>query len=303
MAYRIRDELLNVAIYLYKDEADAIAGKESGGSGFLYGQGIPGTTDYTLWAVTNRHVIEAGGWTIRVNLKTGGVACIDTTDLDWFMHPKADLAVMPIALSQDVHRLGFITDEWLLTPDWEDALEIGPGDPCFTIGRFIGHGGVQRNTPTVRFGQIAQSDAEPIRHQGNTQQSYLVEIRSIGGFSGAPVFVYLDAAYYRPFATNKTAPDGTVMGRGQLPTGPWLLGVAWCMIPTWEPVCDRSGKVLQQDYRVLANSGIMGVVPATFLLEMFLEGGAAHEKRTQIESALALHAAIHLPPISETKEP
>ena len=301
MTFRIQDGLLDAVLYLYKDEADATAGRESGGSGFLFGCAVSGSTDYTLWAVTNRHVVEGGGWTIRVNLKAGGVATIDTTELDWFYHPVADLAVIPIALSQDVHRISFITEEWTLTPEWEQSLEIGPGDPCFTIGRFIGHAGLQRNTPTTRFGQIAQIDSEPIKSDGREQRSYLVEIRSIGGFSGSPVFVYLDAAYYRPWAVGaKTGPDGSIMGVGRFPTGPWLLGVTWCMVPTWEPVCDNTGKVIQQGYKVLANSGLMGVVPARFLAEMFAEGGAAFARRREIEAAIAAKAAIVLPKVIPT---
>lgn len=290
MTFRIRDSLLEVSIYLYRDEVAASAGESSGGCGFLYGHDLAPHlgTGHTLWAVTNKHVIEGNNWTIRLNLKDGGTTCIDTDDREWIYHPKTDLAVRPLALSQDVHKFSYLASEWLLTEDWENALEIGPGDPCFTIGRFIGHDGKQKNTPTTRFGQIAQVDAKPIEQGGQAIDSYLVEIRSIGGFSGSPVFVYLNSAYYRPWATgSKTGPDGSILGVGHYPTGPWLLGVTWCSVPTWEPVCDASGAELTSGYKVQANSGIMGVVPARYLKGMFEPGGAAFGKLQEIERGLA----------------
>src|SRR5260221_10762195 len=61
------------------------------------------------------------------------------------------------------------------------------------IYRFIDHQGSQKNLPTVRFGSIAQMADEPVYQiqRAYHQESFLVETHSIGGASGAPVFVFM----------------------------------------------------------------------------------------------------------------
>lgn len=273
--FRIQQDLLDASIFLYPDESSAAAGEQVGGSGFLLGWAMPRDVGgFSLWAVTNRHVIEQGHWTIRLNLKDGGLCFVDTDDTQWIFHPDSDLAVRPMQLSQGVQRFKFVTDDWLLKEEWQRNLDIGPGDPCFTIGRFVGHDGRQQNNPTVRFGQIAQTNTEPVVIDGKPQSCFLVESRSIGGFSGSPVFVYLDTAYYRP-SVKGLGPDGKQLYQGVFPMGPWLLGINFAMIPLWEDVRDASGQSLGQGMRVPMNTGVMGVVPAAHLIDLMSDGPAA----------------------------
>ena len=169
--FRIQQDLLESSIYLYPDQASAASGQQVGGSGFLLGWSLPSDIGgYSLWAVTNRHVIDQGHWTIRMNGADGGLSFMDTDDSQWVFHPNdSDLAVRPMSLSNDIHRFKFVPDNWLLKDEWKRNLDIGPGDPCFTVGRFVGHDGRQQNNPTVRFGQIAQSDNEPVIVGGKSQ--------------------------------------------------------------------------------------------------------------------------------------
>jgi hypothetical protein len=135
------------------------------------------------------------------------------------------------------------------------------------VGRFLNHEGKQRNLPSVRFGNIAQMPNEKIRQEFRNnfdQESFLVECRAIGGFSGSPVFVYI-AEYeneWRPAALPRIA--------GGLP--PRLLGIEWGILSKWEPVCDAHGRPVgrpQPDsLQVDTNSGMMGVVPAWKLAEI-----------------------------------
>jgi hypothetical protein len=288
MSFRIPQDLLDCAIYFYLDEVSARAGKSAGASGFLLGSTVPG--GHILWAVTNRHVIDDGGWTIRLNTVEGSVATVDTDEADWFRSESDDLAIMPISLSKDVHKFKFVTDDWLLTEEDVSTYDIGPGDPCFVIGRFVNHDGVQRNTPTVRFGQIAQSPGELVEVGGFRQESFLVEIRSIGGFSGSPVFVTLDSTYFRNIPLGKDR-HGNTIATGVFPTGPFLLGVDWCMVPTWETVCDNAGVELSNGWMVPANSGMMGVVPA-WRLRALLDRDDVYAKRIAIINAVASLAQI-----------
>jgi len=53
------------------------------------------------------------------------------------------------------------------------------------MGRFVNAEGRLRNVPTLRFGTIAQIPIEKV----DGQVSFLVEARSIPGFSGTPVVI------------------------------------------------------------------------------------------------------------------
>lgn len=64
--------------------------------------------------MTNYHVIEQGHWTVRLNQKSGGFEHVDTDDRQWLTLPDKDLAVSPVALSQDIHKFSFLTKEWIL---------------------------------------------------------------------------------------------------------------------------------------------------------------------------------------------
>jgi hypothetical protein len=127
-----------------------------------------------------------------------------------------------------------------LTREQAKTEKTGPGDDVFMVGRFVNHEGRQRNTPSVRFGNISMLPDEPVAHQSNTpreQISFAVEMRSIPGYSGSPVFVYLTSVGF----------DGGISA-GQH----WLLGVDWGYIRDHER----------------ANTGMSGVVPAWCLLDL-----------------------------------
>ena len=72
-------------------------------------------------------------------------------------------------------------------------MNIGIGDEAIAIGRFINHDGNQRNQPSVRFGAIAQMPKDKIRTDTGEQDAFLVEIKSISGYSGSPVFALTSA--------------------------------------------------------------------------------------------------------------
>jgi hypothetical protein len=71
---------------------------------------------------------------------------------------------------------------------------IGIGDELFAVGLFVQRAGSTRNIPIVRTGVIAAmpSKDEPFFRHGGEYHAYLAEMRSIGGLSGSPVFVFLN---------------------------------------------------------------------------------------------------------------
>jgi hypothetical protein len=141
------------------------------------------------------------------------------------------------------------------------------------VGRFINHEGKQQNRPTLRYGHIAMMPSEPIEDakSGIKQESYLVECRSMGGYSGSPVFVMvMNQAMARRRQTSFA---------NLIPRGPWLLGINWCHLHYASPIKSRSvdgeasmvmtsPPIIENDEYVLSNSGMAGVVPVTKLIEL-----------------------------------
>jgi hypothetical protein len=261
---RIRDEFLDSVIYLYPSEKDADEGARAGGSGFLVGVPIEVSprTFWFIYAVTNKHVIENGNPIIRVNTERGKDIIL-TDEREWSFHPNGDdIAVCQIAFDPAHHKINFLSRSSFLDLQTVKHFGIGPGDDVFVVGRFINHEGKQRNLPTARFGCIAQMPWEPIRQDtGFDQESFLVEIRSIGGYSGSPVFVHIGRFNSGAGRTNTN-----------WEYGPWLLGIDWGHINDWTPVCDASRRPINpaqpKSMQVTVNTGMMAVVPAWKLAEM-----------------------------------
>jgi hypothetical protein len=98
---------------------------------------------------------------------------------------------------------------------------IGAGDDVFVAGLLVHHPGAARNLPIVRLGAIAAMPEDPVGLATGTDVVTLVEVHSIGGLSGSPVFVHLPVL--------RDAPAGQVLigGGGSASSGgtSWLHGV------------------------------------------------------------------------------
>jgi hypothetical protein len=80
--------------------------------------------------------------------------------------------------------------------DWSvNVQKVGVGDAVFMPGLFTYHKGEHRNLPIIRHGHIAgmRDERVPAKINGKPVEvdAYLVEIRSIKGLSGSPVFINL----------------------------------------------------------------------------------------------------------------
>jgi hypothetical protein len=266
---RISDQILECVIYLYPSEEDASEGRRAGGTGFLVVVTSESHEDIGyFYAVTNSHVVREGNSpVVRMNTSQGDMAVLMIDADQWVHHQDGDdIAVCPLVLSNpDTYRFKAIGTEMFLTRALMRAHDIGPGDEAYMVGRFVSHEGRQRNTPLARFGNISMMPWEPIPHErGILQESILVEMRSLSGFSGSPVFVEMPPMSPRP--------GGIVLGHGR---GPWLLGVDWAHIAAYEKVkkkIEEGGreKLVDAPERLVVkgNSGQMAVVPAWRLQEL-----------------------------------
>jgi len=288
---RIADVFLDCSIYLYRSEADATQRQRAGGTGFVVG--IPAAGDGWLargkcpddrlchtYAVSNRHVVQGhsplkpSAPVIRLNKHDGKYDVIPFKLEDWTCSDEHDLAVTPIDPSR--HKCIFINTDMAVTHSTMAECDIGLGDEVFMVGRFVNHEGEQRNIPAMRWGHIAMMPYEPVYHPSNEsgrQESFLVEIHTIPGYSGSPVFV-------RPFPVQKLdvqLPTGDAppsMSYKSLGHGPWLLGVEWGAINTHN-----------QDL----NSGMSGVVPTWHLLDLLNMEKFKEQRRQEQEEIIQRH--------------
>ncbi len=191
---------------------------------------------------------------------------IEVEQIRWQYHSSGDdiAAAWIDDSSPDVYG---IPPRQFLSQEIVDRYAIGIGDETFTVGRFVNHEGKQRNTPAVRFGNIAMMPLEPIRNprSGQEHAAYLIETRSQSGYSGAPVFVYLVGGGQRWIGER----TGLLLGS----QGPWLLGLLWGYTQT-------TGQAF--GYPQVFQTGPGAVVPVSRLSELLaLEPLAKYQHRAE----------------------
>jgi hypothetical protein len=278
----VPDRFLDCVVYLYPSEAEAEDGVKAGGTGFLVGAPIDSTwSRFLLFVVTNRHVIDNGAMTVRLNNQAGAKSIIALDGVQWFCHHNGDdVAVCPIGLDIAHHKFTFIKKNEFLLRNEVGHHGVGPGDDVFMCGRFISREGKQRNLVTVRFGTIAQMPWEPIvdEESGFPQEAYMVECKSMAGYSGSPVFFWIPASpplpNFRDPITGQPVQWTTLNPKRTpfpVPTGPQLLGINYCHIYSFDKVYDSiTGKPVPSLY-VKGYTGMSGVIPAWKITEI-IEG-------------------------------
>ena len=313
----IEPAFLDCVVYLYPSEAAAEDGEKMGGSGFLIGLPIPDAPQKVLLCVvTNKHVAERGSTVVRVSTKDEKKDTIPLDAARWYTHADGDdLAVCPIGLSSS-HKFQFLYPYQFLTKAMIDEWDIGPGDDAFVVGRFVNHEGKARNLPTVRFGNIAQMPWEPITIEGTTQESFLVEARSISGYSGSPVFVFFETLPRTNFTPEfkKALDEGQIKIPGQSSKRlkwavggtpmrfMWLLGVDWCHLTSDQKILNKHTGDESKDWLTKSNTGMMGVVPAWRLndiiqgdeMQEIMKLAAEHERAAKVNSVGELDSATEV---------
>lgn len=216
-----------------------------------------------LYAITARHVIVAANREsedkrilLKVNSRDGGPKLLATSFSDWSVHsdPYVDVAVYSFS---DWQGLDFRTigSESLATASVMQQQGIGIGEEIFLVGLFSEHAGKKKNIPIVRVGNIAAMPEEQIETKMGRDivniDAYLVECKSIGGLSGSPVFVHIDAKNQVPWYYLTPPPPS--------PTITYLLGL---MHGHWEfPSSKPDTLKLDEARGDSVNVGIAIVIP------------------------------------------
>jgi hypothetical protein len=319
---RIHDRFLECAIYLYPDKQEADKCTVAGGSGFLVG--IPARSNWLtfgscpsrfrhhVYAVTNRHVIDGEpdsgddkktpkalpSPTIRLNLKDGTSRTI--TDGEWFKSEMYDLAFKPISWDENFQAIFISIHDFLVSEEDAKNKYIGIGDDVFMVSRFVGNDMTTYNEPIVRWGNMSSRlvrDLPTDRIDSGKQDSFLVEVHSISGYSGSPVFV-------RPFEVRIV--DPTIVSEQDLQDnfgntassqtmtypknpskittlkpGPWLLGIQWGNFTLGETMPLRADKDDE------GTRGISCVVPAWYLYDLLMKDTNIVKQRRSEQETLA----------------
>ena len=174
-----------------------------------------------------------------------------------------------IALEPGLHRFATIPTEMFINDTIIADYDIGVGDWVSLVGRFHVHEGVSRILPTTRFGNIAMMPDESIkirtsRREDGKQDAFLVEMRSIGGFSGSPAILELSSLLLlRP---NWETLRQRLREQGkEIHAGPWLLGVDVGHVEKTTKLIEvKTGK----EMLFKANSAMTGIIPAWKLLNL-----------------------------------
>lgn len=242
-------ELSETVFYLYPTVESAAKDLEIGGTGFFVRH-----NDF-VYAVTNRHVIEKDeAIVIRVNNHEGTVEIIDVSSAHWKFHNDnvTDVAIARIDTENlEATKYRCINSNVFLSKDIIEQIELGMGNDVFMVGRFVHQSGKEFNTPAARKGMISLPpiEGQPVKLNRIEQEAFLIEMQSICGFSGSPVFHkthILSNAEYRA----KSIGD---FDRETIPDWLWLVGI-------------DAGHFRNPMTRI--NSGISVVIPAWKILEV-----------------------------------
>ena len=294
-------------------------GSLGGGSGFFVHVPSSVIPDMGhIYAVTNRHVLDKGYQVLRVNTRSGGIETIPTSRDQWIPHPDGlDVEIMPFEVKEHL-KWNSIPISIFVTREIIEVFNIGIGDEIVVIGRLVNHAGKQKNSPVVRFGNIAlmADPTEPIVSEVAEQEAFLVECRSLSGFSGSPVLVTTSQGYsgesaqkvvqfrqkqfgFSPSPNGPRITTNSILGT----QGPWFLGIDCGHIPLWTPVRqrDKSTGIIDTatdtQLRVEANTGVACVLPAWHVMTILDSPELVRERKAEEKKLAEKQQTEHQKPV------
>jgi hypothetical protein len=177
---------------------------------------------------------------------------------DWLGHPDKSANVdavvckkrFPIRTSNHlvITRQMFITDRFIRRYD------VGAGDDLYFPGLFVRHALTAHLDPILRVGTVASMPRDLVKSALGPTHAYLAEVRSIGGFSGSPVFLHMDTWRVTAAMTDDVIPE--------LPVGDAFFGLIHGHFDT---TATLSGNPLDLTE---VNMGIAVIAPAQRILEV-----------------------------------
>lgn len=204
--------------------------------------------------MTNRHVAESAN-VLRFH-RFGRTEFVDVAPSNWIKHSNLDDVAAIRLRIDDPSAVPIVPTGAFITEEFIREHGIRPGMEAFMMGRLVGRDGLQQTNPSVRFGHLAMMPDGVRRDDGILQESFLVDLVSLAGYSGSPVFLF-ETSHHFPG-------DKEIRFHGVR-----LLGINWGFYRRRETVwtgpddCKEDTK-----HWVNANSGFACVVPSWRILEV-----------------------------------
>jgi hypothetical protein len=262
---RIDDEAAKAIVHVYPDMDSAQSDREEGGTGFVMAVPVanlaPLVVDHT-YVVTNRHlIVNRAEPAVVLRRHDGQRLPIAVPATSWFTHSDGadDIAVASLPdLSLDEYDIASFPISHCINRDQIAPLGVGIGIDVYYLGRFKAAIELQSIT-TVRFGSISSMPVM-VRHPNFKKdvESYLVEGRSRGGFSGSPVVAMLKG----PTVEKDHARSIIHLGADE-----FLLGIAWSHMTEWQEARIRGSKA---ELLVDLNAGMVCVAPAWRIIDILM---------------------------------
>jgi hypothetical protein len=192
---RIEDEVRKTVVFVGVAHDE---GFEPYGTAFVLVSHVGEQAFQTI--VTAKHVVDLirshkKQVSLRVNTWNDGARVLITKDEHWFSHPnpKIDVSVCGTVISREQFDILNISLEspLIITDEIIKERAIGIGSDVYIAGMYIQRIGEAKNLPIVRTGTIAAMPEEKIETAYGFHDAYLVELRSLGGLSGSPVFTVI----------------------------------------------------------------------------------------------------------------
>jgi hypothetical protein len=188
---RLAEDLRRCVVYLgIRPQPGSENRIESAGTGFFVSLDEPGGT----YLVTASHIAKTLGesFVVRFNDRNGDGQNEQLDDPVWEFHSDqaVDLAALPFQPPSWSDCLP-ITRRQFLTEDYMARRDIGAGDLVHIVGAFRLLQGERRNLPLVHTGHVAllpEDEPIPVKGLGDVR-GYLVQVQTLRGSSGSPVFV------------------------------------------------------------------------------------------------------------------
>ena len=194
---RLSPDLARCVFFLYgrHPKTNELLGPK--GTGVLIGYQADhlGVEIIHIYAITCAHVAPQGASVIRINTTDGKSRLIELGPDDW-VTPESGADVAAADITDELIEgddVSYLSTGWFATKGFIDKVKLGIGDDGFMLGLFALHPGKEYNRVAAKFGNISlmADETDPMRWGGRPpREAHLFDIRSRGGFSGSPVFVY-----------------------------------------------------------------------------------------------------------------
>lgn len=292
---RVPDELRDCTCFIQA----FWSGEVESGSAFFVGVDAGYEGRIFIYAVTARHLVlnASGALADEVHLvvnSISGIQFIKTDPARWLLHPTADVAVLNVSFDSTIHKIRVYPLESIATKAFREERAIGPGDDVFITGLLVHHPGKTRIMPIVRLGCIAGLPEDPVKLETGEDVVGLLEVRSIGGLSGSPVFLHLP--FWRDIPKAGLSLQTTTEVKGGSGGQVWLFGVMHGFYPVGQNDPDRVSRGNED-----LNTGIAVVVLADRILDLI--NGPDQVRRREMMKKRAEESQMPKPAAAAHNEP